>query len=281
MKINKEFGQSIQILKLNDDELKAFRALSAEKNPSVNAILSLYCKTIVSVIKLAIYNPRVLQWCRQNTQVQKNWRRYLNGFEKLLNNEFKSQKNLSDFDLLAGLVLTYESRRYRHEPAKQLVILFIAMEKFKACYAACFIADKSIEILENSQSEINAVISSMTSILIQLCKHHGAPGYFIASQFYKSLTDFFLKDSELQRAAGAMHLCYRYLLTAANLEKSCDAEIHNATLSFDLTRSQISFQKNILPNLTSTYKNLIDPIAPLAEREAKGLALQWNRSCSP
>lgn len=295
MKAEEKFQALPSFMQLTEKESQRLRRIRYLNPPR---IIKSSCTSILSIIKLAVYNPVILNWCRTNPSIQKAWQVKLveTGKSPYYNYEFKQQNWLNSFDLLAGLTLVQEASKYKQQPATRLFILFIAMEKFHSYYATCFIADKSIEILNNTKDpeKFAKILTSMTKILNEFTFKHGTAGYLFGSKFYERIT-ILLKKTEPDRAAQVMHLCYLYLLTASNLEPHSSAEMHNASVILDekttlltsiseLYEIKVSSSSNLFSSLTQYYQEkfhqFTKPIQEVAIQEAKQLASK-NLSANP
>ncbi len=283
---SKKIGKSIPFLQLNDYEHKIINKinlLSKEDTAKIEDILLAECKDMASFVRLAIYNPNIRQWCRLNQQ--STWEE---GLQELgegvpFEYQFRAQKNLSAFDLLAGSILINESLKYEEQSVKHIFIL-LATQLFHSFYATFLLTDHVLTELKDSKEQ--KIIESTTNILETAALIHGCPGYVLYSVFNFKLCEFFLKKKLLNRAAAAMHLSYRFLLTAISLEKHCSAELSNALYgkNFSLFNLKLNEQKGgaLFFPIRNFYKNhysdFIDPIDLAAQQEASRLAAHWISS---
>ena len=277
---------SVAFLKLNQQELTALKQIrnlpkSKDGKLELSDIILSKDTSMASIVKLSIYSPVILDWCRQNKRMQKTWKNGLDKLGKTFDYKFVPQKKLPLFDLLAGLILASEQKAKK--PAEKMLISYIAMEKFHSFYATCFIADKCAALLENNENDPEKIIYSMSRILERFVITQGAPGYFIFGEFCQRIADFFIAKGDDNRAAGALHLGYRYLATACFLGKDSSAEIQNAEIVFGAkhNRDSVSSSLEIFSAKQSScrnhYSRFISPIEQTAREEAKALALSWNR----
>lgn len=264
-------------LKLNEKELetvKMIQGLSEVNRDSTIKETVLSSGSILTIIKLSIYSPLILDWCRQCKQ--SIWKGSLATLEeKFFEYKFQPQQKIPVFDLLAGLVLAQESKN--KNPAEKIFILYVAMEKFYSFYATLFITDTVIPLLNEK------VILSMTRILVEFALKQGAPGYFIFGLFCEHVASFFQKTDQA-RASNALYLSYHYLLTASFLEQYSQAEIHNAKPALDFKTSfpEISLsKKSIFVSKVDSFERhqskAIQFTKVSAYEEARRLSLAWRQ----
>lgn len=281
--------KAIKFLQLSPDELKALhliRQLPPTDEKELRDILLTYCNNVAFFVRLAIYSPQVREWCRQN--LTQTWEKALKELSQgmTLNYQFQPQKKLSTFDLVAGLILMNESFLCEEQSDKETVFLFLAMDIFNSSHAAYFIADRALTKLQIQREE--KVITSMSKILERISAIHGSPGYLIFSFFTYQLAEFFLQNGSQKRAAGALHLCYQFLLTASKLEKHCAAELLNFScgsgqtllkklnkfLNIDKEPREIPFI-SLMDFYKKNYSTFIAPIEKAAEQASHQLAARW------
>ncbi len=286
---NLSLWKNIQFLQLTTEELKIFRFIS-KVSPSqegkIHHILFSYRKKVVSLVRLAIFNPWVRQWCRQN--LLSTWKQTLPLLNQRmgLSYQFKPQKKLSVFDLVAGSILLNEAFVYPEKSAEETLLLYLAMELFYSSQATYLITDRTLTTLRLTRNE--KLIVSMSRILENISNIHGALGYLIYSFFNYQVAVFFLENNEEQQAAGALYLCYQFLLTASKLEKNCSVELLNFSagnstglikelndnLKIDDRSNQIPFSQ-LMTFYKENYSQFIIPIEQAAEQTARQLAAHW------
>ncbi len=283
---SKQIRKSSTFLQLINHENKIINKINAlpkEETDKIEDILLTDCGDMASIVRLAIYNPRIRQWCRLNQQ--STWEEGLQelGQGAPFDYQFKGQKNLSAFDLLAGSILINESLKCEEQSVKHIFIL-LATELFHSFYATVLLTEHVLDQLKESKEE--KIIDFTTKILETTALIHGSPGYLLYSLFNYKLCEFFLKKELVTRAAAAMHLSYRFLLTAISLEKHCSAELSNALYgkNFPILELKPKEQKGgtLFSPIKSFYKNhysdFIDPIDLAAQQEASRLAANWVSS---
>jgi hypothetical protein len=279
--------KTLDLFQLSADELSALHKIDQlrdTEHKQIGSILNACCQSIMNFICMAIHNPTVLSWCRQNNQ--ESWRDALNdvGEWRVFSCKFKTPTKMPIFDLLAGLLLLCE---YFNEenPEKKTFILFVGLEIFNSFHAACKITEIVVKRLDIQEKEI----PSMTNRLAKLALLHGCPGYLLYSWFMQNVGEYYLEQKRHQPASAALHLGYQFLLTSAKLEKNCEVEIHNATYgdlphflsTLNLNPDQCPRQK-IFPSLISRYDHRfsthIADIKITAQKTASKQAQEWLSS---
>lgn len=284
--------KKIKFLQLSPDELKVLNNIrKSDSSEKMHHILMPYRGKIAFFVRLAVYSPLVRAWCREN--LTSSWKQALTAVSKRdkVNFQFKPQKNLSVFDLLGGLVFLNEASGYQEHSAEEIMLLYIATDIFRSSQATYLIAGRTLSILSSTGDE--KLIQPMTKILENISSIHGAPGYLIYSFFSYHVANFFLENNNNAQAGGALHLCYRYLLTASKLEKHCFPELSNFSLGNGSSlieklsnNLKIDGSSNEIPfkQLIAFYKNhhsiFITPIEKAAEQTATQLAHQWCKRAS-
>lgn len=277
----KKVISSIKILQITQEEAEAMRIISSTPKDPISNILDTYCKSIMSIIRLAIYNKTILEWCR--THNLEEWKNSLNALGKFssFDCEFKTPKKLPVFDLLAGTMLISEYLQ-EEKSVNQIVILYIAMDIFNSIHATCRIVEMTISLFEK-QDKIQ--ISSMLKILEKNALIHGCPGFLLYSWFNERVGGFYLQKNLKKEAAAAIHLGYRFLLTSSKLEKECADELYNSTYGepekffqkIDPHCGSQSFTSMII-KFEDNYQSFIPPIKISAEQKAATLSQEWIKT---
>lgn len=284
--------KNIKFLQLSSGELKVLNDIrESDSTEKTHRTLMAYRGQIAFFVRLAVFSPLVRAWCRKN--LTSSWEQALKALSKRdkLNFQFKSQKNLPVFDFLGGLIFLNEASAYQEHSVPEITLLYIATDIFRSSQAAYLIAGRTLSTLRSTGDE--KFIQPMTKILENISAIHGAPGYLIYSFFSYHVANFFLENANNAQAAGALHLCYRYLLTASKLEKHCLPELSNFSLGngsslieklshnlkIDDSSNKIPF-KQLIAFYKVHYSSVITSIEKAAEQTAANLAHQWCKKGS-
>ncbi len=272
---------SINILQITQEEASALRTLSSRPKHPIKNILDTYCKSTMSIIRLAIYNKTILQWCR--THNLKEWKNSLSELGKFssFRCEFKTPRKLPVFDLLAGTMLINEYLQ-EEKLINQIVILYIAMDIFNSIHATCRIVEMTISLFEK-QNEIQ--IASMLKILEKNAWINGCPGFLLYSWFNEKVAGFYLQNKQENKAAAAIHLGYQFLLTSSYLAKECANELYNSTYGepdkfFQNLEPHCRTQSfvSMIMKFENNYQSFIPPIKFSAEQKAATITQDWIKT---
>ncbi len=285
-KIN-QICQEIEFFHLSDKEKKALSLIKALKpsptySEKLGCILDEYCDSVVSVVKLAIYSPQVKIWCQKSEKMTSTWLRSLAelGEEKAFKYQFKKQRYVSSFSLLAGLILFYEYLDEQNSEAAKTFILYVAMQSFCSFHATYILVNKGLEIL--SHREDQSLLNKLINVLEVTSSMHGSPGYLLYALFTYRMSLFcYKKNPEDERISSFMHCCFRFLLTAHFLEKTSVNEMANADFGRGDLFTRLMDDKRA-PSLKSSIKlsevidifrksKFVQPIEQVATSEAKQL----------
>jgi hypothetical protein len=259
---------------MTEVELNIMQLISYRPPDCVGSILDLYCETIASYVRLAIYNKRVREWCR-NHNLEK-WEKALKHLGKFtaFNCEFKIPKKLPVFDLLAGSMLINEYLG-EEKVANKIVILYVAMDVFNSIFATSLILCMTIN---NFEKKSEKQIPSVLKILENSALIHGCPAYLHYCRFWQKVGIFYLQENREEKAAAALQLGYQFLLTAAKLEKECADELYNSSHGEYSQWENPSFS-SMIKEYEHHYLSFIPPPkVSAAQQAAESLSQTWIMS---
>ena len=290
-KIN-QIWQEVEIFHLSDKEKKALSLIKTLKpspfySEKLGCILDECCDSVVSVVKLAIYSPQVKTWCQESEKMTSTWSRSLAelGEEKAFKYQFKQQRYVSPFSLLAGLILFYEYLDDQNSEAAKTFILYAAMQSFGSFHATYILVNKGLEIL--SHREDQSLLNKLINVLEVTSLMHGSPGYLLYALFtYRMSLLCCEQNPEDERISSFMHCCFRFLLTAHFLEKTSMDEMANANFGQGNLFTRLMNDKHT-SSLKSSIKwsevieifrksKFVQPIEKVAISEAKQLAHHYH-----